>query len=585
MGKIILVCGALVCGLPWTCALQAQTTITVTTAPAALTFNYQSGATALPKSQNVSMRASSGTPSFTTSTPATDFWLTVNLDGGNLPATLQVSVNPNSLPVAQYVSSVTITVTGAAAPVVVTITLNVTAAASTLSVTPATLNFTAPPDPSAAQTVTLSTNGSPISYTATSGATWMTVSPAVGIVFPGDLATLAVTVNATNLTPSATPYLAKITVVASGTSVTSKSQNITVGVTVNSQTPNIASIWPPSLPLNGPNQIITLRGSNFYSASLAAVQIGVNATALATTVISDSALQAVLPASMLTTSGNLNIIVENPAPGGNSAPATVGVANVPVIYGVLSSASYASATVSPGELVTIFGSNIGPTTAATMAIVNGYVDTTLSNVTLTIDGQNAPLLFVSANQVTAQVPYEAGIGPGMAVVLTNGSNPPATSTVTIATSAPGVYTADGSGTGQAAAVDTGATTGAVTLNSTTSPAKIGDTISLYLTGEGNYNTSLLTGAVNTNTGFIIPVGLSPLPQISPAPTVQIGGVDASAGVAYAGVVPDSIIGVLQINVVVPTGSTTGAAVPVAISIGGNSTQAGVTINVHPLAAC
>ena len=581
MGKIILVCGALVCGLPWTCALQAQTTITVTTAPAALTFNYQSGATTLPKSQNVSMRASSGTPSFTTSTPATDFWLTVNLDSGNLPATLQVSVNPNSLPVAQYVSSVTITVTGAAAPVVVTVTLNVTAAASTLSLTPATLNFTAPPDPSMTQMVTLSTNGSPISYTATSGATWMTVSPAVGIVFPGDLATLTVTVDATNLAPSATPYLAKITVVASGTSVTSKSQNITVGVTVNSQTPNITSIWPPSLPLNGPNQIITLRGSNFYSASLAAVQIGVNATALTTTVISDSALQAVLPASMLTTSGNLNIIVENPAPGGNSAPATVSVANVPVIYGVLSSASYASATVSPGELVTLFGSNIGPTTAATMAIVNGYVDTTLSNVTLTIDGQNAPLLFVSANQVTAQVPYEAGIGPGMAVVLTNGSNPPATSTVTIATSAPGVYTADGSGTGQAAAVNTSATTGAVTLNSTTSPAKIGDTISLYLTGEGNYNPSLLTGAVNTNTGFIIPPGLSPLPQISPTPTVQIGGVDASAGVAYAGVVPDSIIGVLQINVVVPTGSTTGAAVPVAISIGGNSTQTGVTINVHP----
>jgi uncharacterized protein (TIGR03437 family) len=581
VGKIILVCGALVCGLPWTCALQAQTTITVTTAPAALTFNYQSGATTLPKSQNVSMRASSGTPSFTTSTPATDFWLTVNLDSGNLPATLQVSVNPNSLPVAQYVSSVTITVTGAAAPVVVTVTLNVTAAASTLSLTPATLNFTAPPDPSMTQMVTLSTNGSPISYTATSGATWMTVSPAVGIVFPGDLATLTVTVDATNLAPSATPYLAKITVVASGTSVTSKSQNITVGVTVNSQTPNITSIWPPSLPLNGPNQIITLRGSNFYSASLAAVQIGVNATALTTTVISDSALQAVLPASMLTTSGNLNIIVENPAPGGNSAPATVSVANVPVIYGVLSSASYASATVSPGELVTLFGSNIGPTTAATMAIVNGYVDTTLSNVTLTIDGQNAPLLFVSANQVTAQVPYEAGIGPGMAVVLTNGSNPPATSTVTIATSAPGVYTADGSGTGQAAAVNTSATTGAVTLNSTTSPAKIGDTISLYLTGEGNYNPSLLTGAVNTNTGFIIPPGLSPLPQISPTPTVQIGGVDASAGVAYAGVVPDSIIGVLQINVVVPTGSTTGAAVPVAISIGGNSTQTGVTINVHP----
>jgi uncharacterized protein (TIGR03437 family) len=575
VGKKLFAFAAFVCGL------QAQTTITITATPAALTFNYQSGATTLPKSQNLTVRASSGTPSFTTSTPATDFWLNVSLNGGNLPATMSVSVNPTSLPVGQYVSSITITVTGAAAPVAVAVTLNVTEAPSTLSLTPATLTFAAPPDPSAPQTVTLSTNGAPISFTATAGATWMTVSPTVGIVLPGELATLTVTVDATNLTPSATPYTANITVVASGTSVTTKSQNIAVGVTVNSQTPAITSIWPPELPLNGPNQVITVRGSNFYSASLAAVQIGMNNAALTTTVISSSTLEAVVPASMLTTSGTLNIIVENPQPGGNSAATALAVASAPVILGIFSSASYASASVSPGELITIFGTNIGPTTAATMSISNGYVTTTLSNVSLTIDGQNAPLLYVSTNQVTAQVPYESTIGSGKVVVLTNGTNPPASTTVTIAATAPGIYTANGSGTGQAAAINTSASTGDVTLNSSTDPAHIGDTVSLYLTGEGNYNTSLIAGAVNTNTGFIIPVTTSPLPQMSPTPTVQIGGVDASAGVSYAGAVPGSIIGVFQINVVVPTGSSTGASVPVAVSIGGNSTQSGVTINVHP----
>ncbi len=165
------------------------------------------------------------------------------------------------------------------------------------------------------------------------------------------------------------------------------------------------------------------------------------------------------------------------------------------------------------------------------------------------------------------------------MVVTNGAFPAANSTVTVAATAPGVFTADGSGTGQAAAINTSAATGAVTLNGTTTPAKIGDTVSLYLTGEGDYNPAPISGS--TNTGFIIPSTLVPLPQISPLPTVQIGGVDASAGVSYAGVVPGSIIGVLQINVVVPTGSSTGAAVPVAISIAGNSTQAGITLNVHP----
>jgi uncharacterized protein (TIGR03437 family) len=211
----------------------------------------------------------------------------------------------------------------------------------------------------------------------------------------------------------------------------------------------------------------------------------------------------------------------------------------------------------------------------------GYVDTTLSNLTVTIDGNAAPVLYAGPNQVTIQIPYECTPGNPGALTLTNGVNPPANATVPLALTSPGVFTADGSGSGQAAAINTSAATGTVTLNSTTNPAKIGDTVSFYLTGEGDYNASLIPGTTTTNTGFVIPVALTPLPEISPYPTVQIGGVDATAGVTYAGVVPGSIIGVMQINVVVPTGSSTGASVPVAISINGNSTQSKVTINVHP----
>ena len=62
-------------------------------------------------------------------------------------------------------------------------------------------------------------------------------------------------------------------------------------------------------------------------------------------------------------------MVENPAPGGVRLPPAVSVANVPTIFGVFSAASYASATFSPGELVTMFGSNIGPAIPATMSVV------------------------------------------------------------------------------------------------------------------------------------------------------------------------------------------------------------------------
>jgi uncharacterized protein (TIGR03437 family) len=572
VSKILLASGIM--ASVWACALAAQT---VTTTPGTLTFTYQSGSATLPKAQTIAVKPSTGKPTFTTSTPATDFWLTVNMDSGTLPASISVEVNPTSLAVGTYTSAVTIAVAGIASPAVVTVNLEVTSPPSTLMLSPSNLIFTAPPSPSVAQTVTMSTNDSPISFTATAGATWLSVSPAVGIVLPGDLQTLTVNVDATNLAPSAVPYTANITVVASGATVTAKSQNILVSVLVQSITPSIASIWPPVLPENAGPQTVTIRGTSFYSATVVAVQ-GVPAT-LVTTVLSPTALLAVVPASLLTEGGVLDFVVENPSPGGASAAQPVTVANVPTIYGVFNAASYASATVSPGELVTMFGANIGPAIPATISIVGGYVSTTLGNETVTIGGWSAPILYVSSNQVTVQVPYEVATGAGQPVVVTNGANTPANATVTIAGAAPGIFTANGSGEGEAAALNTGATSGLVTLNSNTNPANIGDTISLYLTGEGNYNLVPLSGS--TNTGYIIPASLTPLPQMSPLPTVSIGGVNASAGVSYAGPVPGSIIGVLQINVVVPLGSATGQSVPVTVTIGGVTAQANVTINVHP----
>ncbi|MBZ5608370.1 MAG: IPT/TIG domain-containing protein [Acidobacteriia bacterium] len=565
MGKASLLLGVLAL------ACQAQT-VTVTATPASLTFTCQSGAATLPAAQTVSVKA--GSQAYTTAVaPNTALWLTVSPDSGKLPASLSIRVNPTSLAVGAYNASVVVTVTGAAGPVNIPVTLNVTAPPSTLTVSPATLSFAAPPTPVTTQTLTLSTNGSPISFTATSGAAWMTVSPGVGVVLPGFPETLTVTVDPTNLAPQATPYAGKITVVASGAAVTTKSQNITVNLTLNSAPPTIASVWPATLPVDGGAQTITVRGTNFYSATLAKVQ-GVT-TPLTTTVLSSTALLAVVPATLLTAPGSLSVLVSNPAPGGDSATSAVAVANTPTIFGVVNAASYASATVSPGELVTIFGTNIGPSTPASMTITAGYVDTTLSGVSVKVDGKDAPMVYVSASQVTIQIPYEVAIGAGKTVVLTNGATN-ANTTVTTAATSPGIFTADGSGSGLAAALNYNTTTGVYTLNGTANPAKIGDTVLIYLTGEGDYNLTPLSGT--TNTGYIIPANLSPLPQMSPLPTVTIGG--AGATVSYAGPIPGSMLGLLQMNLVVPAGSTTGSAVPVVVTIGANSTQANVTLAIH-----
>jgi uncharacterized protein (TIGR03437 family) len=377
----------------------------------------------------------------------------------------------------------------------------------------------------------------------------------------------------------------KITLALTGATV--KSQTITVNMTVSSSKPTISSIWPATLPLNGAASTITLRGTNFYSASVVKVQ-GVT-TPLATTYdkTDSTVLWAVVPTSLLTTATTLKVLVSNPAPGGDSATADLKVGDIPKIDAVVNAASYSPgtvtapdiATVSPGELVTIFGSNIGPTTPASMTVTGGFVDTTLSNVSVTVDGKDAPMIYVSQNQVTIQVPYEVAAGSAKQVILTNGTQGPANAQVTIATEAPGLFTADGSGIGQAAALNYNATTKQFTFNSSSNLAKIGDTVILYLTGEGNYDTTPPLMGGTTDTGYVITTLPATPPQSTP--TVMIGGVDATASIAYAGPVQSSVTGLLQINVKIPTGSSTGNAVPVSVTIGGSSTQANVTLAVHP----
>jgi uncharacterized protein (TIGR03437 family) len=571
MRKIILLC----CALAW---VSEGATVTLTTNPTLLNFSYQIGTATLPTVQTISVRASSGTPAYTATTPALDEWITVDPSSGNLPGTLNVRINPTSLPASTYTSAVTITVSGL--PVVsIPVTLVVAPPLPTLALSVSAITLTLPPSTTSAQTVTLTTNGAPVSYTATAGAKWLTVAPAVGVVLPGAENILTITVDTTALAPQATVYTGKITLALSGAST--KAQNITVNVTVNSAAPTITSVWPNLLPLNGAAQTITITGTGFYTATVAMAQ-GVT-TPLATTTFKDSStlLQAVVPASLLTASATLNVLVANPAPGGNSGTLPVTVGNAASILGIVNAGSFASGSVSPGEIVTIFGNNIGPATPAPMTITNGFATTTLSGVSVTIDGKSAAMLYASQNQLSIQVPYEVAIGAGKAVVVTNGTNT-ANSTVTTAATAPGIFTANGSGAGQAAALTCSATTNVCALNSLTNLAKIGDIVTLYLTGEGIYNSPPLSGTASDD-GYIVPLALSPLPQVSPAPTVTIGGqaVDTTNTNYYAGPIPGSMIGLLQINAVVPTGASTGVAVPVVITIGGNSTQAGVTLAVHP----
>jgi uncharacterized protein (TIGR03437 family) len=557
----------------------AATVPALTPVPTALSFVWVVGTT-LPVAQKLSVTSGASVVAYTTALTAPAPWITLTPTLGNLPAAISVLVNPSVLPLGVSVVNIQISATGftmISIPVAVT----VQAPPGSLTLSASSLSFATPPHIPATQTVTLTTTGgAAVPFTAASSVPWMTVTPANAVVLPGFPITLTVAVTDAGIVPSAIPYSGKITILATNVAAGNGTQVIAVAMTVNALTPTVTNIYPSAALMGSGPLTITVTGTGFYKGGTSATS---GATPLpALTYVNPTTVLVVLPASLLVTPGAINVSVVNPAPGGISlAPAIFTVSATPVVQAVVSAASYAGGSISPGEFVTLFGTAIGPVVPAGMSVVAGYAATSVAGVSVTIDGQPAPIIYVSLNQLTVQVPYLATLGPGKLVIVTNSGVPePFAPNVTIAASAPGLFL-DAGVTGQCAALTFSAVTSVYTVNSTTSPALVGDTVVFYLTGEGVYDL-----AVAATSGYVAPptvaaltaqTGQTAFPQLSPLPAVTIGGIAAT--VTYAGVVPGGLLGLLQMNVMVPAGSTTVKNAPVLITIGAASTQLGATIAV------
>src|ERR1700685_3422181 len=87
------------------------------------------------------------------------------------------------------------------------------------------------------------------------------------------------------------------------------------------------------------------------------------------------------------------------------ALAAYGQASTPSISTVLNAASF-DARISPGCLVTIFGTNLA---AAPLNVDGAQPVTTLGGVTITVAGFSAQLLYVSSAQINMLIPFEAQI--------------------------------------------------------------------------------------------------------------------------------------------------------------------------------
>jgi len=134
--------------------------------------------------------------------------------------------------------------------------------------------------------------------------------------------------------------------------------------------------------------------------------------------------------------------------------------------------------------------------------------------------------------------------------------------MSVAGAAPGLFTADSTGTGQAAALNEDGS-----YNDAALPAVPGSMIVLFGTGEGQTSPAGVDGKPAAD----------PYPKPVQAVTVRIGG--QTAEVLYAGAAPGLVAGVLQLNVRVPSGVASGNH-SIVSQVGDVSSRPDVTVSVR-----
>lgn len=189
----------------------------------------------------------------------------------------------------------------------------------------------------------------------------------------------------------------------------------------------------------------------------------------------------------------------------------------------------------PGMLFTIAGTNLSQTEAFATRLP---LPSSLGGTVVRVNGVLCPLLYVSARQINAQLPYE--VRPGAATVTISVGGSESSANVTVSAVAPGVFTIDGS-----------------------RPApqwqgRRGEILIAYATGVGFVSPGVPTGDGPVNSA----PELMPRPQLPVQ--VTVGGVPAE--ILFAGI-PPGIVGAIQINYRIPSSAPLGDA-DLVVSVGG-----------------
>lgn len=218
----------------------------------------------------------------------------------------------------------------------------------------------------------------------------------------------------------------------------------------------------------------------------------------------------------------------------------------PEFVTAVNAASFGTPGYSPGEIITFLGNYLGPSAPLSMTLgPDGRATTELGGVQLTMTGLPLPLLYVSAGQINAVIPYGSQVAPGnLSQLNLAGPYGPAYFGYKELAATPGIFSGavinpDGS------------------LNTKDNPAPQGAILVFYGTGLGQTTPPGVDGSFYTGTQVPVAVG-----KVS----ILFGG--RSGQVLYAGQAPGLLAGVMQINAQLPMNLP--GIVPVQLLVDGTS---------------
>ncbi len=216
--------------------------------------------------------------------------------------------------------------------------------------------------------------------------------------------------------------------------------------------------------------------------------------------------------------------------------------------GVVNSATYQS-LLAPGGIASLFGTQLAAPTAHSS---EQPLPTSLEGVSVTVNGEPAPLFVVSPLQINFQVPFK--IVDSQALVQVSTTEGTAAGRAPVLSTSPGIF--DGT-------IAHGATGTPVDGSN---PAARGEILVLFATGLGATQPEVASGS---------PAPSDPLARTAIPVTARFG--DQQAPVHFAGLAP-GFVGLYQVNIQVPEGVS--GDVPLTIQAGGRSSNA-VIVSIRP----